>query len=187
MNSINQAIRAFWEAQGIANPLPATPGDIATFEARHSVRLPEPVVEYFLLVNGTRVGQWGIEDDLMISFWHLDQVQTLSEWRPHDQGMDRRDLFIFADFNIDGVAWAVQFSSDGAAPVPVVSTDDLSRPVAASFQDFLGGYMARSMMMLFPDPGRSKSGRVELPDAPGRAIVEDDTAPRSIRGRRRPV
>jgi len=40
--------------------------------------MPFVVADYFLTANGTKYGRSGMEDEDLISFWHLDQVRSES-------------------------------------------------------------------------------------------------------------
>jgi len=148
--SLNAALRAYWDERGIANPSVATPEDIAAFEARHRVRLPPAIVDYFLVVNGTREGRWGMEDEDLISFSHLDQVQSLRERYPDDPHPDAAMLFVVADHSIDAWAWAVRLSADAAAPTPVFIVAFTVQQIAASFDEYVDGYMRREPSVIFP-------------------------------------
>jgi hypothetical protein len=103
---INEALRKYWEERGIANPHRPTSGEIAAFEAQHGIKLPPVMADYFVVANGTKEGQWGMEDDDLISFWHLGQIRTLRALRPEDPTPDADRLFVFADWSIDAHSWA---------------------------------------------------------------------------------
>jgi hypothetical protein len=53
------------------------PSDVAEFEQRHNVRLPSDLREYFLTLNGGILGHEGSADNDLISFWRLDQVESI--------------------------------------------------------------------------------------------------------------
>jgi hypothetical protein len=150
------SLRQDWEAQGIANLQLPTSRDLADFEARHGVRLPADLADYFLRVNGTREGRCGMEDGDLISFWHLDQIETLAVISPEDPTPQADRLFVFADWSIEAHAWAVRLSDDVATAAPVVITYCPAQEVASSFEEFLRGYLEREDWALFPKPGHPK-------------------------------
>ena len=123
-----------------------TPDDIKAFEAQHGVHLPPFIADYFLTVNGTKEGQWAMEDEDLISFWHLDQVQTL----------EGGHLFVFADWSIDAHSWAVRLTGDATAPAPIVITYEPPQQIAGTFEEFLDAYLRRERWALFPEPGQTR-------------------------------
>ena len=95
--------------------------------------------EYFLVANGTKEGQWGMEDEDLVSFWHFAQIRPLSEPWPSLPASEASGLFVFADWSIDAHQWAIRLNADAAAPAPIFITYDPVQPVAASFEQFLDG------------------------------------------------
>jgi SMI1 / KNR4 family (SUKH-1) len=152
-------LREYWEERGIANSILPSRDDLAAFERQYDITLPLTIVEYFLIANGTRDGQWGMEDDDLISFWHLDQIRPFNQMYPTEAIPDGDRLFVFADWSIDAHAWAVRLSRDAAAETPVMITYDPIQDVARSFDDFLSGYLERSKWALFPEPRTPSPGQ----------------------------
>jgi hypothetical protein len=144
------SLRQEWEAQGIANPQLPTSIDLAAFEARHGVHVPAVIAEYFLRVNGTKEGRLRMEDTDLISFWHLDQIETLATVSPGDPTPGAGNLFVFADWSIEAHTWAVRLSADVTDATLVVITYGPAQEVASSFEEFLEGYLRRQNRVLFP-------------------------------------
>jgi hypothetical protein len=163
--TILERLRAYWEEQGIANSRLATAGELSAFEARHDVKLPPIIANYFLTVNGTKDGECGMEDSDLNSFWHLDQVKTAKDHYQDDSIPNANRLFVFADHSIECFSWAVRLSSDPSADTPILISYALHQPIARTFDAFLEGYVCREGWALFPDP----SGR-PVPARPGRII-----------------
>jgi hypothetical protein len=157
MTETTAALRDAWKRLRILNSTGASDNEIAQFEARYRVTLPPIVREYFSVLNGTEVGQCGMEDEDLISFWHLDQVRTLAEECPGEGTPHADQLFVFADWSIWAYAWAVRLSADTAAATPVVITHEPGQQVAASFGEFIQRYVARDPEVLFPDRARPDS------------------------------
>ena len=155
MTRILEDLRDHWTALSILNPTVASASEIVTLESRYSVSLPPFVREYFLELNGTANGRCGMEDEL-ISFWHIDEVRSVAEESADDKTPDAAALFLFADWSISALEWAVRLSRDSDAPTPVIVTYDPGQRVAESFEAFLRGYLAKDQRVLWPtvDPAR---------------------------------
>ncbi len=80
MFSIGEALKRYWLRQGVKLRRGATEGELAAFEAKHNIRLPEDLREYFSAVNGFDSSEHWMTDDEVISFLGLDEVKTLSEF-----------------------------------------------------------------------------------------------------------
>jgi hypothetical protein len=155
--AISKELRDYWEERGIANPELPTVSDLTAFEEKYSVRLPSVLRDYFLLVNGTRVGQWGMEDPDLISFWHLDQLHTLRE-EGYATAAGAR-LFVFADWSLDAWSWVVHVP-EASSDTRVYITSDLDNPIASTFEEFLGGYLRRESWALYPERRQRTPGRI---------------------------
>ena len=156
MTDANAGVRDYWQRLGILNVKGASDEEIAHFEARYGVTLPPTLREYFSLLNGTEQGQLGMEDEDLISFWHLDQVRTFAEEFPGDESPHADRLFVFADWSINARVWAVHLSTDPAERTAVFAYDP-GQQVAASFEEFLQRYVARAADVLFPDHTERRS------------------------------
>ena len=154
--TVNESLRKYWEERHIANPQLPTPDDIKAFEAQHGVQLPLLIADYFLTVNGTKEGQWAMEDEDLISFWHLDQIQTLKGLSPECITRDAGSLFVFADWSVDAHSWAFRLSDDATAPTPIVITYEPPQQIAGTFEEFIDGYLRRERWALFPEPGQTR-------------------------------
>jgi hypothetical protein len=138
------ALRTHWAASDLEPAGPAMPSDVAAFEQRHNVRLPSDLREYFLTLNGGILGHGGSVDNDFISFWRLDQVESIV-----DSGVDR-GLFAFADWSIDAHVYAIALSSDAATPTPVyIVGGGRLIPAACSFADFVRGYLLGNEHVLY--------------------------------------
>jgi hypothetical protein len=144
LSDLFSALRTHWAASDLEAAQPATPSDVAEFEQRHNVRLPADLREYFLTLNGGILGHEGSADSDLISFWRLDQVESMV-----DSGVDR-GLFAFADWGIDAHFYAIALSSDAAAPTPVYIVGGAQLiPAASSFADFVRGYLLGDEQVLY--------------------------------------
>ena len=142
-------LRREWAESGILAPEVATATEIAAFERRYGVTLPEDLRTYFALVNGTEIGYLGMDDEDLIGFWHLDQVKTFAE--DEIEGPDASSTFIFADHSIHVITYGVRLSADPTEPTPVVLVGG-SKPVVVSqsIAEFFERYLRRDTSVIFP-------------------------------------
>jgi hypothetical protein len=157
-DSVIEALRERWRAQGILNEHHATEEDLVAFEARHNVVLPLDLRRYFATVNGTALGQYGMDDPDLLGFWHLDQVRTFAEERTGsgDQDASAQSTFAFADHSIWVFGFGIQLSSDRTAATPIVC--DVSIPmqkVADSFAEFISRYLLGDEDVIYPHPSKA--------------------------------
>jgi hypothetical protein len=135
-----------WEELGLAHAPAASAPQIAAFELRYGVKLPEDLRDYFRQLNGLDIGHEGASDLDLISFWRLDQVEQ-------GEG-ENRDIYFFADWSIDTCLYGVQLSS-GLTSSPVFldcagydKRTDLLK-VASSFSEFIEGYLRKDEFVLY--------------------------------------
>ncbi len=149
MFPIGEALKRFWLRQGIKLCRGATGDELAAFEAKHNIRLPEDLRDYFAVVNGFDGWQ---TDDNVITFLSLDEMKTLSEyWSPDVADAD--SYFVFADYSISAHVYAIRLlNTTGRGNHVVVVYDGEPVEVANSFSEFVEGYLADNNAVLFPDP-----------------------------------
>lgn len=150
------AVRLRWEEEGIAPGPPATPAELEAFEARHGVRLPDDVREWFLTLNGVEHGKNGPMDSLYVTFWHLSQVRPVPDELPERRfpGADRH--LVFADFLLWSDAYALRLPDLPGAPTPVVvlGMSDPPLQVASSLTEFLRAWLEGDANVLSPEVPR---------------------------------
>jgi hypothetical protein len=151
-------LRERWIARDIAYDRPAADTDVAAFETRYGVVLPADLRAYFTTVNGSTIGAYGMQDEHMLGFWHLDEVRTFAEleaeFGPTTPEAER--TFVIADHSIWVYGFGIQLSADPAAPTPVVV--DIGTPyhvVAGSFTEFLDAYLRDDEDVIYPEPVRT--------------------------------
>lgn len=133
-------LEKFWyySDRGVSGPKPpcATAEQIAEFEERNQVVLPEDLREYFLRFNGTN----GDGDEQLFAFWQLDKLKSLSDCKSNLAQMDR--YFLFADYMISCWEFAVYLGDGPAIQNRVIIPDFAGRPIIASnFSDFIELYL----------------------------------------------
>ena len=143
-NSVIEALRERWRTQGILNERRATEEELTAFEARYNVVLPPDLRCYFATVNGTASGQYGMDDQDLLGFWHLDQVHPFAEESILLAIRDprARHTFAFADYSIWCFGFGIQLSGDPTAATPVVA--DVEYAPAESCRILYGVYLAIS-------------------------------------------
>ena len=153
MTSVLDALIGHMKRQDIARGPTVTAREIAAFESRHDVRLPEDVRAYFIHLNGCEFGHDGPWDDQLLSFWHLSQLRPLSVEFPQHSIRDGERFFAFADYSIDVHCYAIRLSADNSDSTPVaVLYDEFLVTVAPSLTAFFERYLVGDQEVLFPDP-----------------------------------
>jgi hypothetical protein len=155
-----QAIRRHWQSLGVRIREGVSDQDIAGFEQRYAVRLPEAVRRFYQFIDGM---DYGSCDEELISFWPLSEVapvpQKVAPFRgiPDYGGIESslpeaNSYFAFADHSLWVYVYAVRLSADPAFSAPVVSIagGNCWQPLASSFVEFLQRYGADPRSVLFP-------------------------------------
>ncbi len=136
-----------WSNQDIEAWEVATPAEIAAFERENGVALPTDLRRYFAVINGTRSGR---DDRYGVGFWHLKRVSSFADTHV-SADPDAARTFAFADWSWE-VVYGVRLSEDAREETPVFASLPSGRvQVAASFSEFVEGYLANPGSVLFPD------------------------------------
>ena len=142
----------FLRTQGLTANGGAGADEIAAFERRYNIRLPDDVRAYFERVNGVVGGRDGAWDDEMIALWELSDVRPLNEEIENCLTPSAEQYFVFADWSIWAHGYALRLSAaEKEAPIFIASNPQVER-VADSFDDFLRGYIRREPLVLFGAP-----------------------------------
>ncbi len=152
MFQIGESLRKFWLRQGVRLNLGASEDELAAFEAKHHVRLPSDLRDYFTAVNGFDGSETWMTDDEVITFLGLDEVKPLNEYWSLDV-TDGDSYFVFADYSLAAHVYAIRLMSgaDVGNAVAVVYDNKPVR-VASSFSEFMEGYLGNNQAVLFPAP-----------------------------------
>jgi hypothetical protein len=119
------------------------PTAIQEFEARHGVKMPADLREYFLLVDG-------MEDELdpgMNRFWPLAMIKRVSDelTDTHSDRWAYPDCFLFADHCIWCSGWAVRLGAESlnvSDAVFLVTAGNIpGEIIAPSFTAFVKMYL----------------------------------------------
>ncbi len=135
MREIAERVRARWLAQDLKIRDGATPTEIAAFEARHGLRLPDEARDYFAVVNGMADGEF---DDLMIEFMSLDRISYEFDWfegEPDEQG------FIFANYCLHGWCYVLLLGAERDSDCRILHTCHEVTVFAKSLREFLAMYL----------------------------------------------
>ena len=160
MNPSIANVGIIWERREIRNQTGAAEADIVAFEAKYGVKLPPIVRRYFSELNGTKVGELGMDDEYLIGFWHLEHVRPMKEECPEFVTTEEPNLFIFADYSIWAHGYAIRLASAEDAETAIFLIGG-NRPlrIARTFEEFLQKYAAGDEGMLFG------SGEVQNPES----------------------
>ena len=136
-------LREAWSVGGLLPADPASLDDIAAFESRHNVRLPDDLRAYFEILNGCKPGMGEFTSDRETAFWRLDEIERWSE----SEGS--QPLFLFADYLISSIVYGIALRAD-TAPTPVFKSWGRGHVVrcAESFTDFVKAYVGNDLDML---------------------------------------
>jgi hypothetical protein len=134
-------LRTYWSERGLTPKPGVSAAELAAFEARYALRVPQEVRDYFLTVDGVLGGRDGAWDGDLIAFWPLTDVQPLTVLLPETRVAEADRYIAFADWSIDAWFYAARLPLDatGVAPVFIVA-DDTALPVADSLTEFFMRY-----------------------------------------------
>lgn len=149
MNPSIANLGTMWERREIRNPTGATEADIVAFEAKYDVKLAPIVRGYFSEINGTKVGELGMDDEYLIGFWHLEQVPPMKEECPQFVTAQEPNLFIFADYSIWAHGYAIRLGPTDAETAIFLIGGTRPLRIARTFEEFLQKYAAGDEGMLF--------------------------------------
>jgi len=153
MFSAGEILKRYWLRHGVKLNRDASEDELATFEAKYHVRLPEDVREHFALVNGFGGSEYWMTDENVITFLALNEMKPLSEaWSP--KIAEAASYFVFADYSLSAHVYAIRLldSPGNDNPVVVAYDDENIVKVASSFSEFVQGYVKDNNAVLFPEP-----------------------------------
>jgi hypothetical protein len=125
----------------------ANADEIASWEAKYAVRLPDDLREYVTRVNGILFGEQLEFDNNLNTLLPLSAMKPESEWWNREAPPNR---FVIADHCISCFWWTVDLDAKHHSKTVVSlsgTSDGESRIVAASMAEFLDMYIADSPEM----------------------------------------
>ncbi len=159
MLELIEILRARWSAEKIPYGPSATEDELAEFEGRYSIRLPDDLRLYFSQLGG--MSDWWMGED-SITFFPLRMVKSVAEdlanfggipdYRAISQTLDDcPHWFVIADFLITSQVFAIHIAeSIHPTPVIVIYGEGDYQVSASSFTAFLSRYLVNSDDVLFP-------------------------------------
>lgn len=141
-----------WEVEGVNGFYPADIDSIQTFQSKNNIVLPNDLKEYFKVLNGTREEY----TDELYEFYSINRIKKVSEesqdWKgvPNHQFLvklnDTRNLFVFANFNFNLFAYAINLYQEeiDINEVYVLCGEEYKK-IANTFSDFLNLYLNDSV------------------------------------------
>lgn len=140
----------FWLSQDIKPNKGLTENEIAAFEAKYSLVLPQDIREYFLLINGFGDTDNWVTDNELITFLDLDQVTPVREYWYSD-AKEADFYFTFADYSLSAFIYAIHLSSRvNDINTVAVFYDKEPVKVANSFSEFIEGYLKNDHSIISP-------------------------------------
>ena len=127
---------------------PATEQEIAAFEAKYNIRLPDDVREYFLKINGIN----GMDTDGFISIeplkkWCLVTEYQNSFYTPESLGRDIPDAdtyFRLGHYDISVWDWFIKLDTNQNTETPVYVYYEKLTKIADNFSEFLKKFRTES-------------------------------------------
>ena len=152
MFSVGETLKRYWLRRGIKLNHGVSEDELAAFEAKFHVRLPEDVREYFAAVNGFDGSEHWMTDENVITFLALNEMKPLGEaWSA--KVADAASYYVFADYSLSAHVYAIGLSGSSETGNPVVvAYDENPVKVASSFTEFAQGYVEDDNAVLFPEP-----------------------------------
>lgn len=109
-----------------------SPAELDRFERQHGVELPDDMRAFYAAIDGMEKDSI---DDHNMNVWFLDRVRPIAEVFP--ESLRLPGLFVFADWAVEAVHYAVALG-EGPYPVgSVVLECDPSRILSESFGEFV--------------------------------------------------
>jgi cell wall assembly regulator SMI1 len=141
-----EKLLSYWsELGGKLNP-GAADAELATFEARYRVRLPDDIRQTLAAVNGCEA--W---DDNMITFLPVTEILPVKEyWVPY--APEEPSYFVFAEQSMNAFAYAIRLLPDRETGNSIaVFYERAPINVADSFAGFIRAYLSDDTAVLYPD------------------------------------
>ena len=149
MGDLLTRLAEHWRAHGAAPGSGAPEAEIAAFEARHGVRLPRELHEYFATLNGMAHGRDDM-DDAPTGFWRLAEATTVAEEAPDAKVPNPERCFVIADYLIGSHFYVARLPDAPVAPAEILFVwGDGFVVLAPSFADFAERYMASDEAVLY--------------------------------------
>lgn len=138
-------IRRRWQDQGLTVQAGASDAQLADFERKYRVKLPDTLRTLLKFVDGMADGD--VDDDLYC-FWPISDIKTVGEICKTGLGpakidpADYENYFVFADYCISAWDYAIELDSNPNNPGPVyrVFCEPVKEKIAESFFEFLQMY-----------------------------------------------
>lgn len=159
-----ERLAEYWRSIGADANSGASDDEIAAFESRCGISLPETVSQFYRRFNGTDV-----MDENSILFWPIHEIGSVPEKLSDCRGIpdyggiekslpDSESYFVFADHSIWCHVYAMRLNSDPSAPTPVmwIGNGTTWYQVADGFAEFIDLYVASPGSILYPDSLKSK-------------------------------
>lgn len=154
MNQLAE-LKIKWQAEGVNVSTVASEDDVALFEIKHDVSLPDDMIGYFKLLNGTG-GDCAIN---LYAFYSIHRIKNVVDAFRDQDGVpsyknlasilpDSDGIYVFADFQFNFYAYGIRLYSRPSVKNEVfVLCGDAYKQIADSFSEFIDLYMANSIAL----------------------------------------
>ncbi|WP_316810300.1 SMI1/KNR4 family protein [Pedobacter heparinus] len=145
-----------WLAENAISESAVDDNYLSLFQEKNDVRLPDDLIEYFKSLNGTG----GDYADDFYKFYSIDRIRKVKEefknWHgvPNYQDIlsinNINDLYVFADFNCNLFAYAIELRSKFANKNDVyILCGENYKKIANSFSEFIDLYLKDAIELQF--------------------------------------
>ncbi|MBC7920228.1 MAG: SMI1/KNR4 family protein [Ferruginibacter sp.] len=145
-------LKELWKLENAASTT-ATENKIASFYSKNNLLIPNDLVVYFKLLNGTNEGY----DEKFFQFYSFKQFKSVNEELKYWRGIpdytnivntlnNHESFFIVADYFFHLFAYAIRLYQDESTKneVLVICGDQYKR-IANSFSEFIDLYLSESI------------------------------------------
>jgi SMI1 / KNR4 family (SUKH-1) len=139
MADVLDRLASHWKQHRVAlAAAKATSADIAAWEAKYGVRLPDDLVAYVKRVNGNFGGETLEFDHEGMSFLPLSAMVPEKEW---SEQYDGAGMFVFADMLVQCYWWCVHLTPEPSERTSIFLRGSRLCLVAESLEEFLDAYI----------------------------------------------
>lgn len=146
-----EKLKEKWIVENIEVIHPASAKEIKKFQEENEVVLPDDLMDYFNLLNGTG----GETTDELYEFYSLSRLKTVREEFKDWEGIpdykalfnsnEVNELFVFANFSFNLFAYAIRLSKGIPKGEIYVLCGGENKKIADSFSEFLDMYLENSI------------------------------------------
>jgi hypothetical protein len=148
MANLPQRVKDYWLAHGVKVRPGASAEELEQFERSSGVRLPGEIRAFLQTANGFEAGEW---DEVMIEWYPISRWERMTD-TSFSSGTfeDASSYYLFADYCLQGLLYAVRLSADPNEPNTVIgwAGEPCGWRIASSFSELLEAYLLNPAVLL---------------------------------------